>query len=159
VETQADAKQDFMKLEYQAVLQKISATRADLSRTETIYPLAMAAVYGWLFSNAASLAWVWRIAIWIPFGIAVLALVRILARQQAMKVLEGYCRELEKAFYGDAGPGGWENTYYARKKPMHFFAWVRFVVGIFLIAASVWVANQSGPRPTAATSITATGRK
>jgi hypothetical protein len=127
---------DFMKLEYEAVMRKMSEIRADLGRTETIYPVAMAVIYAWLFTHGTGGGRAWAAALLLPPVIGALGLLRIWARQQTMALLEDYCCRLESLFYGDAAPGGWEHVY-AATRPMRLFALVRLCVSIFILGASL----------------------
>lgn len=127
---------DFMKLEYEAIMRKMSEIRADLSRTETIYPVAMAVMYAWLFTHGTVGGRAWAAALVLPPVIGALGLLRIWARQQTMAALETYCCKLEREFYGGAEPAGWEHAY-AATRPMRLFAIVRLCVSIFMLGASV----------------------
>jgi len=134
---------EFMKLEYQAIQQKIAATRDDIIKTETVYPIAITAIYAWLFTTQPTSVLLWRWALWLPVGIAVLGLVRIRARHRAMDLLESYCRRLELEFYGHTGLG-WEHCYHG-SQPMkavrhtrHVASWVILMTTLGLAVVATW---------------------
>jgi hypothetical protein len=127
---------EFMKLEYQAVVDKLGAMREDLSRTETIYPFAMFAIYAWLFTHRAPVAWLWSLGMTLPAIIAILGMARIRGRLRLMALLEAYSRRIESQFYGSAAPQGWEHLYRERR-PMRGVSKFRAVAGIALLAGSL----------------------
>jgi len=135
----ADLKTDFMKLEYAAVLDKITATRADIVRTETVYPLAIVALYAWMLTHPAGAPWLWRVAMSLPSAIAVLGVVRLRGRLKSMRLLEEYCCRIEFEFYQTAD-WGWEHTY-ALDRPMHGVGRARWCVGIGFVFLTLVVAG------------------
>lgn len=127
---------EFMKLEYQALMGKVSAMREDLFKTETVYPFAMFAIYAWLLTHSAPVPWLWSLGMTLPFVIAVLGVVRIRGRLRLLTWLETYARRIENEFYGGQQPGGWEHLYLERR-PMRGVAKFRSAVGIVLLVGSL----------------------
>jgi hypothetical protein len=89
---------EFMKLEYEAMMTKMSELRADLSRTETIYSLAPAAIYAWVLTHNPGGSRLWAGTLLLPPVVIGLGLLRIRARQKTMALLEHYCRSSKPNF-------------------------------------------------------------
>lgn len=141
---------DFLKLEYEAVRQKIAATQADMARTETIYPLAMTAIYVWLLTDGPAVPWLRAWAMWLPFLIGLLGVIRLESRQRVMQPLESYCQKLEGIYYGGNEPHGWEHEYQAAQ-PMKWFRRGRRVASLILVAGSFSLAVAAVRQPAAFT--------
>jgi hypothetical protein len=127
---------EFLLREYDAVQEKIGHAVRDLARTETIVPVAMAALYAWLVKDGGIVAkqapWVY----FIPVGLALIGLLRQEARYAYLRVTEEYVRSIEKDVYGEDGKPlqGWENFY--EKKSIRYHHGLRTVIWIALLTLS-----------------------
>lgn len=135
---------DFRLLEYQAVLDKITCARADMARLETVYPLAIVAIYAWVFANPPVIKSLWCIALVIPVGIAFFSVVRIASRRKHIGLLEAYVRDLETEVYGAGSELGWERSY-ARDNPLAWLIWIRAMLAVVILGLTIWMALKSGP--------------
>jgi hypothetical protein len=131
---------EFLELEYAAILSKMAATRADISKTETLYPFAVVALYAWLLTHTQTAPWLWRVGMCLPAAIGILAFVRLRGRMKSMELLERYSRRIETHFHGNSG-WGWEHAY-ADDRPMQWVARVRWLVGVgfvlFTLIVALW---------------------
>jgi len=125
--------------EYEAVLDKMGHARSDITRAETLYPLAIAAIYAWIFATPPAIAVLWRIALYLPVGIAALGIIRLYSRRKHMALLEAYVLDLESEIYGDDAELGWERRY-AREKPLAFMIYVRAAYSLAILAGTIWIA-------------------
>lgn len=129
---------EFRLKEYEALLEKMAHTRADVGRAETIYPLAIVTIYAWTFTNPPPIQVLWTAAMVMPVAIAVLGLVRLYSRKQGMTLLEKYVAELEVEIYGADSTLGWERRY-ADRRPLKELIWVRAVLAAAILAGTVWM--------------------
>lgn len=136
--TSTQKRLDFRLKEYDALLDKIAHTRADVSRVETVYPLAIVTIYAWTFTNPPPTLVLWTAAMVLPVAIAVLGIVRLYSRQQGMGLLEEYIREIEFEIYGDDTTLGWERRY-AAKRPLKGLIWVRAALATAILVGTVWM--------------------
>lgn len=130
---------EFRLKEYEALLDKIAHTRGDVGRAETIYPLAIATIYAWMFANPPTTPVLWRAAMVLPVAIAALAIVRLYSRQRGMSLLEQYIREIEAEIYGDDSNLGWERRY-ARSRPLKGLVFVRACLALAILVGTLWMA-------------------
>jgi hypothetical protein len=127
---------EFVLREYDAIQAKIDHAVRDLARTETIVPVAMAALYAWLVKDGGTLA---RQAPWIyfiPVGLALIGLLRQEARYAYIRVAETYLRKVEVEIYGQGAEPieGWENFYQNKSVRNHHV--LRVIIWIALLAVS-----------------------
>jgi hypothetical protein len=129
----------FRMREYEAVLSRIVDARTDVTRVETLYPLAIAAVYAWVFTNPPAIAALWTLALMIPVGIAFLGIVRLYSRRKHIALLEAYIRGFEAEAYGPDSDLGWERRY-AKENPLRTMIWLRVLSALLILAGTIWVA-------------------
>lgn len=134
---------EFRLKEFEAIQEKMSHSRNDVSRAEIVYPIAIATIYAWTFTQPPEIAFLWKAAMILPVLIASLGLVRLYARHRAMRLLEGYVREIEKEIYGSEVELGWER-HYAAAKPLKWLIWVRASLAAITLGATLWIAVNSG---------------
>jgi len=135
---------EFRLIEYQAVLEKITCAREDMARLETVYPLAIVAIYAWVFANPPVVKTLWCIALTIPVAIALFSVIRIASRRKHIGLLEAYVRELEVEVYGAESELGWERRY-DRDKPLTLLIGVRALLAVAILGLTIWIAIKSGP--------------
>jgi hypothetical protein len=130
---------EFRLKEYEALLDKIAHTRADVGRAETIYPLAIATIYAWVFTNPPAIPVLWTAAMVLPVAIATLGIVRLYSRKQGMNLLEDYVREMEVEIYGADSALGWERRY-TQRQPLKVLILVRAGLALAILAGTGWMA-------------------
>jgi hypothetical protein len=128
--------------EYDGLLEKMAHTRNDVTRAEYTYPIAIGAIYAWIFSNPPPLAFLWQATLFIPIGIAILAIVRLYSRRKGMDLLETYIREAESEIYGSHSELGWERRY-GRERPLKFLIWFRAGLVTVLLVVTIGMACAS----------------
>jgi hypothetical protein len=125
---------DFAMAEHSAMLAKLEKSGEDIYRIEILVPGAIGALYVWLVSNAGvAPSWLYLIA---PV-IALLGLLRYLARLKYVKTAEKYVRKLEERLRGGSYPRGWEHFYSGKLgwyTPIRIAYWVLLLAGTSFIA-------------------------
>ncbi len=134
---------DFLKMEFEALEARFAFIRTDLARTETLYPLAIVAVYVWSFTELVAAPLLWQLAMCLPVPISLLAYLRVAGRMKQMLQLEAYQREIEARIYGDAEPRGWERSM-GGSGPMQAYLSARLWLMGFLILATLVLAILAG---------------
>jgi hypothetical protein len=119
----ATHKREFAMREHEAMQAKIQRAVEDLYRTETIIPLAIAAIYAWLWTDSSRIgvatAWLHL----LPPVLAVLGLLRQKVRNGYLKLAETYVQRIERDVYGQCDPHtdicGWETYYLTDRETGH----------------------------------------
>lgn len=129
--------------EYEALLDKIAHTRSDVSRSEAIYPFAIATIYTWTFTHPPVTLALWTAAMMLPLAIALLGIVRLYSRHRAMDLLEAYIRDIEDEIYGKESPLGWERRYH-KERPLKELSIIRAVIAFGILTGTAMIAVHSG---------------
>ncbi len=103
-----ETKREFLREEEAGLRDSVRAT-IDPARTLERYLLVVTGgVWTWLV--AADSPAIPRISYWIPFVLALLALIREVALSLDLQRMTSYMRDVEAEFCGSDHPRGWENT-------------------------------------------------
>ena len=100
--------------EHQQMHEKITRAAEDIHRTETIIPVAIAALYAWILKDGEPRVSISVILYFVPPALAVLGWLRYLARREYIRTVERYVRDVEDYCYAGATKGhpqGWENRF------------------------------------------------
>jgi hypothetical protein len=98
----------FLTMEYQAMQDRLKFLREDLIRTETLTPLALAAIYSWAFSQDELDAVAKMVLFWIPVPLVLIAFLRMMSRYASVKNLERYLQILESELAPGSRSKGYE---------------------------------------------------
>lgn len=140
-----DSRIDVMLAEHNCLQEKIRHASADLYRTETVIPLAIAVAYAWLFGEGAAMRWVPELLVWVPVTAALYGAVRQYLRYQSLGAMHEYVRDLERELYPRgtrmASPvRGWETRWLDRPGHWRAHMTMRGVFWAVLLAVTILVA-------------------
>ena len=105
----------FLLHEYDALQDRIARSVTDISKIETIIPLAIAAIYAWLWKDGIDAGAAAKWFHLIPPMLTVFGILRQEVRNSYIKKVEQYLRRVERRVYGQTdlhnSVCGWENYY------------------------------------------------
>jgi len=143
---QAPAAPNFLITEYEAMQARLKFLREDLIRSETIAPLACAAIYSWSLTNEALTHAGLTVILILPVLISVVVFLRQVSRYNSVKQLERYIKEeLEPRLHPATGPVGYENYIRSGGRPLGFpylyvsryILWISMLVGSLFLSVAV----------------------
>lgn len=113
---------------------KLERSGEDIYRVQILVPGAIGALYVWLVSNPeVAPSWLYFIA---PV-IAVLGLLRYLARLVYVWTAEEYVRQLEARLGGPGYPSGWEHFYSGK---LGWYTLIQIIYWFLLLAGTSFIA-------------------
>lgn len=140
-------RQDFTLSEYAALQAKIDRAVTDLQRVETVVPLAIAAVYVWLWKDSVQAGAAARWLHLLPPVMAMFGLHRQEVRYAYISKVETYLRRVEAATYGQCdlhnSVCGWERYYgsvvhYGHRNARRIFWFVLILATSLLAVYQIW---------------------
>lgn len=152
----------FLMAEYQAMQDRLKFLREDLIRTETLTPLAVAAIYSWAFTQD-KLHGVGRLVLfWIPVFLVLIAFLRLVSRYASVFNLERYLRLLECELSKGSKSYGYETwlihgtAHPGHPRPVHlsmpllrisrYLLWAVMITGSLYLAAWSTIGEEVGAR-------------
>lgn len=117
---------DFMLVEHACLQEKIRHASSDLYQTETIIPLAIGVMYGWVYGGGAVARYLPPLMWWIPVAMVAFGAYRQFLRYKSLWAMHEYVEFIEKEFYGERAtsklmsPYGWEGYWGNRANKFHF---------------------------------------
>lgn len=132
----------FPIIEYQALQERLKFLREDLIRSETVAPLACAAIYSWSLTNDSLTRSGLIVILCLPVLISVVVFLRQISRYKSVKLLERYIKEeLKSRLHPASGPIGYEN-YVRSGGPTSGFPYLyvsRYILWISILAGSIFL--------------------
>jgi hypothetical protein len=105
----SDVGRDFALLEYQALQDRLSFVRNDLTKTETFAPLAVAALISWGLANETLITNDRAVFYAIPLILTLVTILRFVSRFRLVLKVEEYFRLMEAQLSAFGGLTGYEN--------------------------------------------------
>ncbi len=134
--------------EHAGMQEKIRHATLDLYRTETIIPLAIAAIFAWLYGDGQDASRLPRWILAIPVALTILGAARQFMRYKYLGCAHGYLKLLERKLYPAESDGdlGWEA--YWEKNDTSRHKWMRILFWSLLGVATLVLAVQGPPART-----------
>lgn len=152
----------FLMAEYQVMQDRLKFLREDLIRTETLTPLAVAAIYSWAFTQDRLDAVGRLVLFWIPVVLVLIAFLRLISRYASVLNLERYLRLLECELAKGSKSHGYETwlihgtEHHGHPKPVHlsmpllrisrYLLWAVMITGSLYLAVWATIGEGAGAR-------------